>query len=99
MKEINILVVGTHPEIMATILRLLNNKPGWQATGASTLPEVTKLAQEQKFDVVLIGAGINEDDTLQINQTFQGIPVVLHYGGGSGLLYAEVYQALDIIPE
>ena len=99
MKEINILVVGTHPEIMATILRLLNNKAGWQATGAGTLPEVTKLANEQKFDVVLIGAGINEDDTLQINQTFQEIPVVLHYGGGSGLLYAEVYQALNIMPE
>ncbi len=99
MKEINILVAGTHPEIMATILRLLNNKGGWQATGASTLPEVIKLAKEQRFDVVLIGAGINEDDTLQINQTFQQIPVVLHYGGGSGLLYAEVYQALNIMPQ
>jgi len=78
---------------------LLNNKPGWQATCASTLTEVTKLAKEQKFDMVLIGAGINDDDTLQINQTFQEIPVVLHYGGGSGLLYAEVYLALNIIPE
>jgi hypothetical protein len=99
MKEINILVVGTHAEIMATILRLLNNKPSWQATGAGTLPEVTKLAKEQKFDMVLVGAGINEDDTLQINQTFREIPVVLHYGGGSGLLYAEVYLALNITPE
>jgi DNA-binding NtrC family response regulator len=99
MKEINILVVGTHIEIMATILRLLNNKPGWQGIGAGTLTEVTKLAKEQKFDVVLIGAGINEEETLQINQTFHEIPVVLHYGGGSGLLYAEVYQALNIMPE
>jgi DNA-binding NtrC family response regulator len=99
MKEINILAVGTHPEIMATILRLLNNKPGWQASGASTLTEVITLGKEQKFDVVLIGAGIDEADTLEIKKAYPEIPVVLHYGGGSGLLYAEIYQALDIMPE
>ena len=99
MKAINILAVGTHPQIMATILRLLNNKPSWHATGASTLTEVLTLGKEQKFDVVLIGAGINENDTLKIKKTYQDIPVVLHYGGGSGLLYAEIYQALNIMPE
>jgi hypothetical protein len=99
MKEINILAIGTHPEIMATILRLLNNKPGWLATGASALTEVLTLGKEQTFDVVLIGAGINDDDTSEIKKAFLEIPVVLHYGGGSGLLYAEVYQALNIMPE
>jgi len=98
MKEINILAVGTHPEIMATILRLLNNKPNWQATGASSLTEVLTLGEDHKFDVILIGAGIDENDTLVIKNTYPEIPVVLHYGGGSGLLYAEIYQALDIMP-
>jgi len=99
MKEINILVAGTHVEIMATILRLLNNKPGWQATGAGTLTEVLTVAEKQTFDIILIGAGINENDTSEIKKAFQEIPVVLHYGGGSGLLYAEVYLALNITPE
>ncbi|MHB8207422.1 hypothetical protein [Mucilaginibacter sp.] len=99
MKEINILTVGTHPQILTTILRLLNNKPGWQATGANSLAEVLRLDEDHKFDVVLIGGGINEADTSEIKKAFNEIPVVLHYGGGSGLLYAEVYQALNIIPE
>jgi DNA-binding NtrC family response regulator len=98
MKEINILAVGTHPEIMATILRLLNNKPNWQATGASNLAEALTHANDQQFDIVLIGAGIDEADTLVIKKAYPKIPVVLHYGGGSGLLYAEIYQALDIMP-
>ena len=99
MKEINILAVGTHPEIMVTILRLLNNKPNWEAAGASSLTEVLTLGKEQKFDVILIGAGIDENDTSAIKNAYPEIPVVLHYGGGSGLLYAEIYQALDIMPE
>jgi hypothetical protein len=99
MKEINILAIGTHPEIMKTILRLLNNKTGWLATGANTLAESISLSKAQKFDVVLIGAGISADDTITIKKAFQQIPVVQHYGGGSGLLYAEIYQALDIMPD
>jgi len=98
MKEINILAVGTNTEILPVILRLLNNKPNWQATGASTLTEVLTIAAEKQFDVILIGGGIDEQDTLVIKNAFPQIPVVLHFGGGSGLLYAEIYQALNIMP-
>lgn len=99
MKEINILAAGTNAEIMAIVLRLLNNKPGWQATGASTLTEIFTLCSEQSFDIILIGGGITENEITEIERTFAHIPVILHYGGGSGLLYAEVYQALNITPQ
>jgi hypothetical protein len=92
MKEIKILIVGKHPDIMKTILRLINNKPGWSGTGAFTTDEAMSFPA---VDVVLLGAGLNVAETGQIQRHFS-VPVVQHYGGGSGLLYAEIYQALGI---
>jgi len=92
-KEINILVVGKHPEIMKTILRLINNKPGWSGTGAFNANEA--LDQVAAADVVLLGAGLSEAETAQLKAGFS-VSVVQHYGGGSGLLYAEIYQALGL---
>ncbi|WP_179415788.1 hypothetical protein HDF19_20665 [Mucilaginibacter sp. E4BP6] len=99
MEPINILAIGTNTEILPVILRLLNNKPGWQATGASSLTEALAFGSDQKFDLVLIGGGIDNNETLIIKESFIGTPIAIHYGGGSGLLYAEVYQALNIMPE
>jgi len=45
------------------------------------------------FDVVLLGAGLTEVESAQI-RTSATAPVVQHYGGGSGLIYAEILQAL-----
>ena len=90
MKEAKILIVGKHPEIMKTILRLINNKPDWTGIGAFTVAEALSQAG---IDVVLLGAGLSIAETQQIQQNFS-VPVVQHYGGGSGLLYAEIYQAL-----
>lgn len=79
---------------MTTILRLLNNQPGWTGTGAFTVDEALTLSQTINFDVVLLGAGLSEDESAQIKAHFT-VPVIQHYGGGSGLLYAEIFQALD----
>jgi PleD family two-component response regulator len=95
MKELEILIIGKHPDIMKTILRLLNNKPGWKGSGAFTVNEALSLSKTIDFDVVLLGAGLSEDESAQIKAHFS-VPVVQHYGGGSGLLYAEVYQAVGI---
>ncbi len=78
---------------MATILRLLNNQPGWTGTGAFTIEEAITLSISINFDVVLLGAGLSEDESAQIKAHFT-VPVIQHYGGGSGLLYAEIYGAI-----
>jgi hypothetical protein len=46
--------------------------------------------------LILIGAGITENDEKELRKKLkkQNTPIVNHYGGGSGLLYAEIYQAL-----
>jgi hypothetical protein len=90
MKEVKILIVGKHPDIMKTILRLINNKPGWTGTGAFTVDEALG---QPTVDVVLLGAGLSKEESEQIKLSFK-VPVVQHYGGGSGLLYAEIYQAI-----
>lgn len=96
MEKIEILVVGKHPEIIKTIGRLLNGK-GWNGTLAFSADEAIKHARSIPFNLVLLGAGLSEDETRPLRQHFT-VPVVQHYGGGSGLLYAEVYQALGIDP-
>ena len=94
MEKIQILAIGKHPEIMKTILRLINNKPEWNGTIAYTADEAMAQSKAIAFNVVLLCAGLDELEAQQITAHFK-VPVVQHYGGGSGLLYAEVYQALD----
>jgi hypothetical protein len=97
MQKIEILIVGKHPDIMKTILRLINNKPGWSGTAAFTGDEAVEKGDSTLFDIVLLGAGLNENEAEQV-KTHYIMPVVQHYGGGSGLLYAEIYQGLNIQP-
>lgn len=95
MKKIEILAVGKHPEIMKTILRLINGKPQWSGNLAFTVSEAIELTKTINFAIVLLGAGLSETETEQLQNHFT-IPVVQHYGGGSGLLYAEIYQATNV---
>jgi len=92
-KKIEILIVGKHPEIMATILRLINSKPEWNGNTAFSVSEAKAHTKTILFDVVLIGAGLSEEEKYQI-KTYFIIPAIQHYGGGSGLLFAEIYEAL-----
>jgi hypothetical protein len=93
MQKIEILVVGKHPEIMKTILRLINSKPEWSGNAAFSVDEAVELSGKIALDIVLLGAGIDDEESKLLKAYFD-VPVVQHYGGGSGLLYAEVYQAL-----
>jgi len=97
MKETEILIVGKNPDIMPVILRLLNKKPNWNGHTAFSSDEAIEKSRDIPFDVVLLGAGLTNSEAGQIRAHFT-VPVVQHYGGGSGLLYAEVYQALNIQP-
>jgi len=93
MQKLEILVVGKHPEIMKIILRLINNKPEWSGNAAFSVDEAVELSGKINFNVVLLGAGVDEEESNLLKANFK-VPVVQHYGGGSGLLYAEIYQAL-----
>jgi len=98
MSKIEILVIGRHPEILQTVLRLVNNNSGWNATGAGTDDEAIAAFNARAFKLVLLGGGIEKESEVMLFALFKaqrpGIIIVQHYGGGSGLLSAEIYEAL-----
>ncbi len=98
MEKVNILVICRHPDILQTILRLINNNADWQATGAVTDEEALEAFNTIPFKLVLLGSGIDEENENNLCLTFRnknpGICIVQHYGGGSGLLFAEIYEGL-----
>lgn len=99
MQAIEILVIGTHEEIMQTIARLINQKEEWQAKLAFSTNEALGLCLNENIKLVLIGAGISDNELisfqLELVKSRPSLPVVKHYGGGSGLLFAEIYQGLN----
>jgi hypothetical protein len=96
--KIEILVIGRHREILQTVLRLVNNNPEWNATGACTDDEAVAAFNAQCFKLILLGGGIEKESENKLCAVFKyqkpDIIIVQHYGGGSGLLSAEIYQAL-----
>lgn len=94
----NILIVCTNQPIAATIARLIDKIENWQASVALSLNDALEHCYAKPYDLILIGSGISQDheDVLALNMEKLGhkTPIVKHYGGGSGLLYAEIYQAL-----
>ncbi len=97
--EAHILVIGRHPEIMDVILRLINGENGWHATGALTNEKALELFNDNNFDLVLIGGGVDEESLNDLANHFKNknpaIKIVKHYGGGSGLLFNEIQEALN----
>jgi hypothetical protein len=93
-----ILAIGRHPEILQTVVRLINNNPEWEGMGANTDDEAVLLFSTQSFKIVLLCGGIEPDSENRLRAAFNALNpdaiIVQHYGGGSGLLTAEIYQAL-----
>lgn len=94
----NILSFSTNREILPIMDRLVNKQEGWTGQRAPDLAAARELLLAGDFSAVLLGAGTGEAErnALQILLDATGKKTVLidHYGGGSGLLYAEVMEAL-----
>ena len=94
-----ILAVGTHPEVMPVIERLIRSQEGWEPVVACCADDALNvLASDECIDVLLVGAGLSPDEEVQLNAAAGArtpkVPVVTHYGGGSGLLFAEIWGVL-----
>jgi hypothetical protein len=98
MEKIEILVVGRNPDIVQTVVRLINNNPAWNATHALNNDEAIHHFETRMFDLVLLGGGIEPDSDALLRQAFtsrdRNITIIQHYGGGSGLLATEINMAL-----
>lgn len=97
MRKIEILAICGHEGILATMVRLIKTNEAWSATGVANVPEAIELIDQQPFDLVLLGSGISEPDENLLYEHSKTVPVIRHYGGGSGLLFGEIQQALATI--
>ena len=99
MEKTEILVVGRNPEIVQTVIRLINNNPSWNATPAVTDLDAVSLFQSRPFTLVLLGGGIEPKSDTLLRKAFTShnpnSTIIQHYGGGSGLLATEINMALD----
>ncbi len=95
---IEILIIGTNKPIMETIKRLIDKDGKWFATIAFSFKEACELCLEKDFRLALFGGGLTDEEEKELHTYFHKVkpdlPIVKHYGGGSGLLYAEIYQAI-----
>lgn len=98
MDVIEILIVGTNQPIIETIARLIDKEGVWKATISLSLDDACERCLSKDFKLALIGAGLTDEAELQLkahlNKMKPSLPIVKHYGGGSGLLFAEIHQAL-----
>jgi DNA-binding NtrC family response regulator len=99
MEKLEILILGTNQPIVGTIARLIDKEGKWLATVAFDIVQAKAILTTKQFALVLIGAGLSEAEEAEftkfVNQVNLHLPIVKHYGGGSGLLFAEIYQALQ----
>jgi hypothetical protein len=98
MDKIQILIIGRNPEIVQTVVRLINNNPAWNATHALTDDEAIRHFETHTFNLVLFGGGIEPESDHSLRQAFTShnpkITIIQHYGGGSGLLATEINMAI-----
>lgn len=96
--SIKILVVCANQDILKVIVRVTNANEQWEAIGKSTIEETINALLADHFELLLIGSGFTEAEERGLIQyvqnTLPDLRVSQHYGGGSGLLSAEIYQAL-----
>lgn len=99
MNKINILYTGRHPEILETVVRLINQNENWKGYGAANNEEALFLFRGIDFRVALLGCGIPEGEEAELRKAFTTLNpqciIVQHYGGGSGLLANEIQGALS----
>lgn len=95
----NILAIGTNDGIMEVVVRLINNNENWNGIGALTKEEAIDTFNQDKFDIILLCSGLKEQEEEELRNYFTtktpGIIIIQHYGGGSGLLSNEIFEALD----
>jgi hypothetical protein len=99
--SLNILVIGMDAGILQVVLRLLNDyqQANYHAVGATGSDQARELFAGGDIDLVLMTNGIDATMDATLREEFlrrkPNTRILQHYGGGSGLLFAEIAQAIQ----
>ena len=93
-----VLVVGKHKDTNEIILRLIKGYDHFEADLCVDISALENKFEEKQYSIALIGAGFTPEEEGEIKSRISGIDgrvhIVDHYGGGSGLLLAELEEAV-----
>lgn len=96
--HLNVLAVGRNAAIMAVVERLLNSHEAWYGLAVTSDEAALQALQQTPFDIVLLCAGISRSEETDLRhhllQRKPDLIISQHYGGGSGLLEAEIRNLL-----
>ena len=87
----NVVILGGNKDIVDLLVRLIGNYPEFSASGFQQAQEV--LAPGIPMDVLLLSSGVSAADEALVRSAVQ-VPIIQHFGGGSGLLRAELQPFL-----
>ncbi|MEM1217511.1 MAG: hypothetical protein AAGH79_01290 [Bacteroidota bacterium] len=94
-----ILYFGKNPAILPVILRLINAREDWEGEGSIDLEKIKSRLNEESFNLLLLGGGLRATEESHLRDwckaKYPKMPIIQHYGGGSGLLYNEIEQAFQ----
>lgn len=90
MRMKTVAVFGGNPDIVALLVSLINQYENAEAISSADIDELLNAS----FDLVLLSSSVSEADEAKIRAQVSQ-PVIQHYGGGSGLLRAELLPYLD----
>lgn len=98
MEQISMLAFGRNVEIMEVINRLINSHHNWVGTTVTQDQAAESAIASTRFDIMLLCAGITNEEEEQWKAKMAlmepAVPVIRHYGGGSGLLENEILAVL-----
>ncbi len=87
----HVVIFGGNKDIVGLLVRLIGNYPEFTASGFQDAQEV--LALGVPMDVLLLSSGVSPEDEALVRRRVS-VPIIQHFGGGSGLLRAELQPYL-----
>ena len=95
---VNVLALSTNDEILEVMLRLLNDREHIVAEGTTDITAAKDWLAKGSYRAVLLGSGFSDEEERELREYTRlhspRTKIIEHYGGGSGLLSAELEEAL-----
>ena len=99
MEKVQILSIGRDPVLLQKLSAFINENPNWESNATVDDETSVEIFHQRKFDIVLVIDSIGEESEKKLRSIFSfhdpGIIFIHHTGDSTGLLAAEIQEALN----